>query len=761
MKFFNNLKVGTKIIFGFLIILTLMVGMGTTLLFSLDNLKKGFVFLVEHDQPVLSNAHELAKLVVDMETGERGFLITGKEEFLEPYNIGIQAFDSLLKIEKQLVSDNPSQVNILKKIEQLHYEWIKQAGEPEIAKRREAKKNTVSAEHLQEILKAGVGKNILDKLRAVLSQLETNLRAKNDLESVILTIKIAKNMVDQETGERGFIITGVDSFLEPYYAGHKQLEINLAALQSRLTVADDLKLLEQVKSLSKQWIEQAAKPEIAARRSMNTNSVTMNDIIKMIQIGTGKKILDELRVQFKYFIQIEKQLNIERSSVAKLNVSFVNNLTLWLTVISMIIGLSLAVFISRNITVPLQKLTIMTNNMAIGNIRQIISLQNEINEITIRKDEMGDIGNAYNTLATYFKEIIEDIVSVSDGLKNGDLQVSPKTQYKGDFVKIKDSLESISFNLLAVVKDIVQTSQGLADGNLRTTTKAEYKGDFVQIKDSMETALFSLNKMVKDTVQVSQGLADGNLRITPKAKYKGDFVNIKNALETALLAQSQVIEDIVQVSQGLADGSKNVVAKADYQGDFIQIKTALEAAANKLSESMAKNTIQDWLKTGQTELSKKISGELEIIDLAKNICDFLTTYLEAQVGAFYIVEEETRIKLIASYAYNQRKGLPNEFQLGEGLVGQAVLEKQKILVTDVPEDYISIQSGIGEAVPKNILVMPFMYENSVKGAIEIGSFHEFTSTQLELLEQVMPNIGITMNTAESRTKMQALLQSEN
>ena len=108
-----------------------------------------------------------------------------------------------------------------------------------------------------------------------------------------------------------------------------------------------------------------------------------------------------------------------------------------------------------------------------------------------------------------------------------------------------------------------------------------------------------------------------------------------------------------------------------------------------------------------------------------------------------------RLKLVASYAYNQRKGLPNEFQLGEGLVGQAVLEKQKILVTDVPEDYISIQSGTGEAAPKNILVMPFMYENNVKGVIEIGSFHEFTTTKLELLEQVMPNIGITINTAES------------
>ncbi|MCK5876469.1 MAG: CHASE3 domain-containing protein, partial [Candidatus Marithrix sp.] len=611
-------------------------------------------------------------------------------------------------------SDNPPQVKLLEKIDQLHDKWLKQVGEPAIAKRREVNKSIISSEHLQAILETEVGKNILDNLHVALAQLETNLRAKNDLENIILVIKISKNMVEQETGKQSFIITGKDDFLEPYHTGYEQLKINLTTLRSQLTDDDDLVLMEQIESFSTQWTEQAAKPEIAARHEININSITMSDTIKVIQSGIGKNILDAMRVQFDNFIQTENQLNIKRSNAAKYNVYFINNLALWLTIISIIIGVWLSISISRSITRPLKKLTIMANNMAVGNMQQINNLQEE--NITIRQDEMGDIGRSYEAMVNYFNTIIEDIV---------------------------------------------QISQGMADGNLRSIPKANYQGNFIRIKNSMEVALSSLNKVVKDNVQVAQGLATGNLRVTPKAEYKGDFIQIKNALETVLLAQSQVIEDIVQVAQGLADGSKNVVSKADYQGDFIQIKTALEAAASKLSETMAQNTIQNWLKTGQTELSKQISGEQDIITLAKNVCTFLTTYLEAQVGAFYIVEEETRIKLFASYAYNQRKGLPNEFQLGEGLVGQAVLEKQKILVTDVPENYISIQSGTGEAVPKNILVMPFMYENNVKGAIEIASFHEFTPTQLELLEQVMPNIGITINTAESRTKMQVLLQSES
>ncbi len=217
----------------------------------------------------------------------------------------------------------------------------------------------------------------------------------------------------------------------------------------------------------------------------------------------------------------------------------------------------------------------------------------------------------------------------------------------------------------------------------------------------------------------------------------------------------------MQVSQGLAEGGKNVIAKAEYQGDFTQIKNALEMAATKLADATAQNAIQNWLKSGQTQLNEQITGEQDVMTLAKNIITFLTTYLEMPVEVFYILENvnnETRIKLLASYAYTQRKGTANEFKMGEGLVGQAALEKERIIVTDIPDDYINIQSGLGEAAPQQLIVIPFLYENTVKGVIEIGSFQEITKVQLELLEQIIPNIGIAVNTAESRTKMQALLQ---
>ncbi len=353
------------------------------------------------------------------------------------------------------------------------------------------------------------------------------------------------------------------------------------------------------------------------------------------------------------------------------------------------------------------------------------------------------------------------IAQITDEVANGKLSielVERKTP-----TGIYAAVRTMANDFKTVIEDIVQVSQGLAKGHLRSTPQAEYKGDFQQIKTSLNTGLSNLRLVIEDIVQVSQGLAAGNLQVMPKAEYHGDFKRIKNALETALSDLRRVIEDIVQVSQGLADG-KDVIAKAEYRGDFLKIKNTLEAAATQLGKATKENAIKDWIKSGQAQLNQQVSGEQNLIALAEKVITFLTTYLKAQVGVFYLIEDQktdvenaTFLKLVASYAYTQRKGMNNQFQMGEGLVGQAAMEKQKILVTDIPENYIYIQSGLGEAVPKNIVVFPFMYESSVKGVIEIGAFEEISAIQLDWLEQVMPNIAIAVNTAESRMQMQALL----
>ncbi|MDM8568820.1 GAF domain-containing protein, partial [Thiotrichales bacterium HSG1] len=265
--------------------------------------------------------------------------------------------------------------------------------------------------------------------------------------------------------------------------------------------------------------------------------------------------------------------------------------------------------------------------------------------------------------------------------------------------------------------------------------------------------------IIKDVVHISQGLVEGNLKIMPKAEYKGDFIQIKDSLETALSNQSLVIQDIIEVSKGLASGDLKVMPKAKYQGDFVEIKQALETASHKLSESTTQNDVQNWLKTGQAQINEKISGEQEITDLADNVIPFLTTYVEAQVGIFYLFNQNNKLQIIASYAYAMNENTPSEFALGESLVGQAAKDKKTISVSQTSEECPSIiRSGLAGALPQHVLLLPFLYENELKGVIEIGSATELTKIQRQFLENVMTNIGIAINTANSRSQTKELLQ---
>ncbi len=320
----------------------------------------------------------------------------------------------------------------------------------------------------------------------------------------------------------------------------------------------------------------------------------------------------------------------------------------------------------------------------------------------------------------------------------------------------------------SIVKPILtmtEVARKLANGDINQTVTIQSQNEIsVVLGNAFQQMISNLRQVVDDLVKISQGLAEGNLHVMPQAQYQGDLVQIKNALETALPNLSEVIEDIVQVSQGLAAGELQVTPKAEYRGNFLQIKVALATASSKLTEATTKNITQNWLKTGQMQLGTQVSGEQDLMKLAKNIITFLTTYLEMPVGLFYLLEGQAdsptaRFKLIASYAYTHRKGITSGFALGEGVVGQAALERKQILLTKVPDSYyLQIQSGLGKSLPRQVLVLPFLYEDTVKGVLELASFKPITELQQEFLSQVMPSIGIAVNTAQSRLRLQELLQ---
>ncbi|MBW2633888.1 MAG: CHASE3 domain-containing protein [Deltaproteobacteria bacterium] len=390
-----TIKIGKKMALGYGVLIGFLVAFGIVVMMNLTGIVKQFSFVVEHDAPVIANARELSKLVVDMETGQRGFIITGKDEFLEPYTEGIKKFKKLLQKEKELVSDNPGQVKALEKIEGLVNQWQQKAAGPEIALGRKIAENLVDADYLQELLANGTGKEIMDNIRLVLNEMTVDFRRTGNEQGENLSVSMAKDMVDLETGQRGFVITGKEVFLEPYVAGREQLKKHTNKLRSFLT-GDEKKLilLARAESLANDWFEKAATPEINARQVMNRHPETLKGASALLSAGTGKKILDQIREEFEKFLEIEEGLTRNRFANASGNARRIRIITLLFLVISIIFGSTVAFFISRGIINSIRELSDAVGLVAKGDLPP---------EVKVRtKDEIGQ-------LAVDFNQMVEDL----------------------------------------------------------------------------------------------------------------------------------------------------------------------------------------------------------------------------------------------------------------------------------------------------------------------------------------------------------------
>ena len=181
-----------------------------------------------------------------------------------------------------------------------------------------------------------------------------------------------------------------------------------------------------------------------------------------------------------------------------------------------------------------------------------------------------------------------------------------------------------------------------------------------------------------------------------------------------------------------------------------------------LKETTLRNQEQDWLKSNLAKFTQMLQGQKDLNTVTKRILSELAQVVTAHYGAFYILtqNDETqspKLKLFSAYAFKEDKNTQREFSIGEGLVGQCAFEKERILLSNVPQGYIRISSGLGKSKPSNLIILPVLFENNVKAVIELASLDTFSETHLDFLSQLTESIGIVLNTIETNSRTEELL----
>jgi CheY-like chemotaxis protein/signal transduction histidine kinase/HAMP domain-containing protein len=306
----------------------------------------------------------------------------------------------------------------------------------------------------------------------------------------------------------------------------------------------------------------------------------------------------------------------------------------------------------------------------------------------------------------------------------------------------------------------------VANGDLERKLTVEAKGEIAELADTINSMTDTLATFADQVTTVArevgvEGKLGGQANVPGAAGTWRDLTDNVNGLAANLTTQ---VRAIAEVSTAVTKGDLTRSIAVEAQGEVAKLKDNINEMIINLRETTQKNTEQDWLKTNLARFTRMLQGQRDMTTVSQMVLSELAPLVDAQQGVFYVNSGNNGnalMQLLGSYAFTERKNLANEFKPGQGLVGQCILERERILLTNVPDDYIHIGSGLGQGTPLNIIVLPVLFENEVKAVIELASFNRFNDTHLTFLDQLTESIGIVLNTIEANTRTeQLLLQSQ-
>jgi HAMP domain-containing protein/signal transduction histidine kinase len=414
--------------------------------------------------------------------------------------------------------------------------------------------------------------------------------------------------------------------------------------------------------------------------------------------------------------------------------------------------------LAANLTTQVRNIADVTSAVQKGDLSKKITVEVK-GEILELKDTINVMVDQLNAFASEVTRVAREVGT--EGKLGGQSQVKGVA---GTWKDLTDSVNLMAGNLTDQVRGIARVVTAVANGDLRRKVVFEAKGEIAALADTINEMTDTLATFAEQVTTVArkvgvEGELGGQASVPGAAGTWKDLTDNVNQLAANLTGQ---VRAIAEVTTAVTEGDLTRSIRVEASGEVALLSGKINEMIRNLKETTEKNREQDWLKTNIAKHTTMLQGQRDLRTVADLILTEAAPLVSAQYGAFYIVEnregEEPVLRMTAGYAVSASETAGKAFRWGEGLVGQCARDARRILLTTVPSGYIGIRSGLGEASPHSIVVLPVLFEGRIKAVIELASVGPFSETHLDFLDQLTDGIGVVLNTIEANMRTEELLK---
>ncbi|HVY79912.1 MAG TPA: HAMP domain-containing protein [Steroidobacteraceae bacterium] len=409
---------------------------------------------------------------------------------------------------------------------------------------------------------------------------------------------------------------------------------------------------------------------------------------------------------------------------------------------------------ATNLTSQVRNIAEVTTAVARGDLSRKITVD--------VKGEILELKNTINTMVEQLNGFAAEVTRVAREVgtegKLGGQAVVPGVA--GTWKDLTDNVNVMANNLTNQVRGIVKVVTAVATGDLSQRLTVESKGEVAALADTINSMTDTLGIFAEQVTSVArevgvEGRLGGQAHVPGTSGTWKDLTANVNLLAANLTTQ---VRAIAEVATAVTKGDLTRSIQVEARGEVSALKDNINAMIGNLCATTARNTEQDWLKTNLAKFSRMMQGQRDLVAVGQMLLSELCPLIGAQHGIVYVMEEGEYLKQLASYADPSESEQPRTYRVGESLVGQCAADRQRILLSDIPDDAIRVRSGLVAARPRNIIALPVLYEGQVKAVVELASLYEFNASHLTFLEQLTGSIGVVLNTIEATMRTERLLK---